>query len=54
MTDIQAIKQQFDLRDIVERDLGPPQARSGRANLYQCPFHHAQNGYSLAVWADGY
>jgi len=52
--DTATIKEQFDLRQVVERDLGRPSIRSGRASLYKCPFHKEQKGYSLAVWADGY
>lgn len=54
MKDIQQIKENYDLRRIVEQDLGQPPIRSGRASLYKCPFHHEQKGYSFAVWADGY
>ena len=50
----QTIKQQIDLRTLVERDLGQPPIRSGRAHLYKCPFHNEQKGFSLAVWSDGY
>lgn len=52
--DTATIKEQFDLRQVVERDLGQPPIRSGRASLYKCPFHKEQKGYSLAVWQDGY
>lgn len=52
--DTQALKERFDLRDIVEQDLGPASMRGGRAHLWRCPFHHEKRGYSLAVWADGY
>lgn len=54
MNDTQRIKQKYDLRHIVEQDLGQPSVRSGRAALYKCPFHKEKKGYSLAVWADGY
>jgi DNA primase len=54
MNDTRHIKERYDLRRIVERDLGAPPVRSGRASLYKCPFHNEQNGHSLAVWADGY
>lgn len=54
MNDTQRIKQNYDLRRMVEQDLGHPPVRSGRASLYKCPFHNEQKGYSLAVWADGY
>jgi DNA primase len=49
-----SLKQHVDLRHIVERDLGQPSIRSGRAHLYRCPFHNEQKGFSLAVWVDGY
>lgn len=54
MFDTATIKEQFDLRQVVERDLGQSPIRSGRASLYKCPFHKERNGYSLAVWANGY
>ena len=47
-------KTDYDLRRIVEQDLGQPPVRSGKASLYKCPFHYEQKGFSLAVWADGY
>lgn len=50
--DKERIKARYDLRQVVERDLGAP-ARSGpRDNRYRCPFHNEQKGYSLAVYAD--
>ena len=54
MIDRTRLKQNYDLRRIVEQDLGQPAIRSGRASLYKCPFHGEQKGFSLAVWADGY
>ena len=54
MSDTRRIKENYDLRRIVEQDLGLSPIRSGRASLYKCPFHNEQKGYSLAVWADGY
>lgn len=54
MIDTRLIKEQHDLRTIVEHDLGQPPIRSGRASLYKCPFHKERKGYSLAVWSDGY
>ena len=52
--DIQRLKEQHDLRRIVEQDLGPAPVRGGRAHLWRCPFHNERRGHSLAVWADGY
>lgn len=52
--DTQTLKAQYDLRVIVEQDLGPPPARSRRASLWKCPFHDERKGYSLAVWVDGF
>jgi DNA primase len=52
--DTKRIKETHDLRRIVEQDLGQPPIRSGQAHLYKCPFHNERNGYSLAVWQDGY
>ncbi len=54
MIDTRLIKEQHDLRTVVEHDLGQPPIRSGRASLYKCPFHKERKGYSLAVWSDGY
>lgn len=54
LNNTQILKQQIDLRTLVERDLGQPPIRSGRAHLYKCPFHNEQKGFSLAVWSDGY
>jgi DNA primase len=54
VNDTQRIKENYDLRRIVEQDLGQPSICSGRASLYKCPFHTERKGYSLAVWADGY
>lgn len=53
-TDNQSLKEQHDLREIVEQDLGPAAGRGRRALLWPCPFHHEQRGYSLVVWPDGY
>ncbi|MEO0562658.1 MAG: CHC2 zinc finger domain-containing protein [Chloroflexota bacterium] len=52
--DTQTLKHAYDLRILVEQDLGPSPVRSGRAHLYKCPFHNEQKGFSLAVWSDGY
>ncbi len=54
MTDTRLLKEQHDLRRIVEQDLGPAPLRSARASLWKCPFHGERQGYSLAVWANGY
>jgi DNA primase len=54
MIDTQAFKSNYDLRNIVEQDLGTPAIHSGRASLYKCPFHNESKGFSLAVWVDGY
>ncbi len=54
LQDTTRIKDQYDLRRIVEQDLGQPAIRSGQAHLYKCPFHNERKGYSLAVWHDGY
>jgi DNA primase len=52
--DTRALKEQHDLRTIVEQDLGPAPIRSGRTSAWKCPFHHERQGYSLVVWPDGY
>lgn len=54
MINTQTLKTHYDLRTIVEQDLGPAPIHSARANLYKCPFHKEKKGHSLAVWADGY
>lgn len=54
INNIQTLKLQIDLRNIVECDLGQPAIRSGRSHLYKCPFHNEQKGFGLAVWSDGY
>lgn len=54
ITDTTRIKESYDLRRIVEQDLGQPPVRSGQAHLYKCPFHNERKGHSLVVWADGY
>jgi DNA primase len=54
MVDTQYLKDNCDLRRLVEQDLGPAPLRGGRAYLWKCPFHNEQKGFSLAVWANGY
>ncbi len=52
--DTRTLKERFDLRRIVEQDLGPAPVKGGQALLWRCPFHHERRGYSLAVWTNGY
>lgn len=54
MDDLKLLKEQHDLRLIVEADLGPAHCRGGKALLWRCPFHNEHKGYSLAVWEDGW
>jgi DNA primase len=54
VVDTHQLKENCDLRRLVEQDLGPAPLRGGRAYLWKCPFHHEQKGFSLAVWANGY
>lgn len=54
MTDTQHLKENCDLRRLVEQDLGPAPLRGGSAYLWKCPFHNEQKGFSLAVWPNGY
>jgi DNA primase len=54
VTDTQRLKDNCDLRRLVEQDLGPAPLRGGRAYLWKCPFHNEHKGFSLAVWANGY
>ncbi len=52
--DLKKLKDKYDLRLIVEADLGPAHCRGGKALLWRCPFHNEHKGYSLAVWEDGW
>ncbi len=52
--DTRILKERFDLRRIVEQDLGPAPVRGGQALLWRCPFHHERRGYSLVVWPNVY
>jgi hypothetical protein len=54
VVDTKRLKENCDLRRLVEQDLGPAPLRGGRAYLWKCPFHHEQKGFSLAVWSNGY
>ena len=54
INDVTQLKSQYDMRLIVEADLGPPSCRGGKALLWRCPFHNEHKGYSLAVWEDGW
>lgn len=54
MIDTRTLKERYDLRRIVEQDLGPAPAHSSRASLWKCPFHGERKGFSLVVWPDGY
>lgn len=54
MVDTQRLKENCDLRRLVEQDLGPAPLHGGRAYLWKCPFHNEHKGFSLAVWANGY
>ena len=54
MKDTQRIKESYDLRRIVEQDLGSHLFAVGAPHYISVPFHNEQKGYSLAVWADGY
>lgn len=51
MIDVEAIKQSIDCRAAVEQDLGPAKRISPNYNLYKCPLHHEQKGFSLVVYA---
>jgi DNA primase len=54
VTDLHDLKAKYDLRLIVEADLGPARCRGGKALLWRCPFHNEHKGYSLVVWANGW
>lgn len=51
---LQDRKKQIDLRAIVTVDLGPSHLSAGHTQHWKCPFHHEQNGHSLAVWSHNY
>jgi DNA primase len=54
VTDLHDLKAKYDLRLMVEADLGPARCRGGKALLWRCPFHNEHKGYSLVVWANGW
>ena len=49
VVDTQRLKENCNLRRLVEQDLGPAPLRGGRAYLWKCPFHNEHKGFSLAV-----
>lgn len=51
MIDIDTLKAHTNLAALIESDLGPPCAKSGRWYLWRCPFH-ADTDPSLAVTPD--
>ena len=52
--DAETIKKKFDLRDVVERDIGKPHHRGHEYDSYACPIHKEKRGHSLTVWNDHY
>ncbi|MBW4438476.1 MAG: hypothetical protein KME04_15150 [Pleurocapsa minor GSE-CHR-MK-17-07R] len=52
MIDVEKLKAQTDLRQIVERDLGRPRFRGRDYAAFKCPLHHEHKGYSLVVYAE--
>jgi DNA primase len=52
MIDVVRIKQQIDCRDLIEHDLDKPKLRRKQYNIYKCPLHHEQKGFSLVVYED--
>ena len=52
MIDTQTLKERYDLRRIVEQDLGPAPVAGRRRCLWKCPFHHERKGYSLVGLAE--
>jgi len=52
--DLQALKENFDLRDIVTADLGTDGKPGGSARLHFCPFHENTRTPALAVWEIGF
>jgi len=51
MSDVDALKAQASITTLIQADLGPAAAKSGRWLLWRCPFH-ADTDPSLAVTAD--
>lgn len=52
MIDVARIKDRVDCRVLIERDLGRPKYRNRKYNMYKCPLHNEEKGYSLAVYED--
>ncbi|MBE2271421.1 MAG: hypothetical protein IAE80_24525, partial [Anaerolinea sp.] len=51
MIDVEKLKGQLDLRQLVERDLGKPRFRGRDYAAFKCPLHSEHKGYSLVVYA---
>lgn len=51
MIDVEKLKAQLDLRQLVERDLGKPRFRGRDYAAFRCPLHSEHKGYSLVVYA---
>ncbi len=54
MINVTTIKESIDCRELIQRDLGQPHTRSGKAWAWKCPFHGEQKGYSLTAWQNGW
>lgn len=52
MIDTDHIKQNIDCRDLIEHDLGKPKYRTHNYNIYKCPLHNEEKGYSFVVYED--
>jgi DNA primase len=52
--DLDSLKANTDLQALVERDLGAPVKRAGKAWQWYCPFHADHKTPSLTVYADGF
>jgi DNA primase len=52
--DAETIKRKYDLRDVVEKDIGKPHHRGHEYDTYPCPLHNEKHGHSLSVWNDHY
>jgi DNA primase len=50
MIDVERLKAQFDLRVLVERDLGKPRFRGRDYAAFRCPLHSEHKGWSLVVY----
>ena len=51
---LQDLKDRFDCREIVARELGQPLNRGGKDWVFRCPFHQERTAGGFHVYRDGY